>query len=697
MTMEKGSRQTDAALVAHARRGDRDAFGLLVRRYQNLVCAMAYSRLGNVESAQDVAQEAFLVSLENLQRLRSGSKFGPWLRGITRRLCSRWRRSEEYRRALKDEYQRQAGRAEASSPEEILVEKENGAMLKRAIARLPLSLREVLVLHYFRGQSQRETARNLGISEAAVYKRAERAKRRIREYLTSELERRLRKVEPHEDFSNRTLAAIPLGSISAKVGVDVARIGLVEVLHAAVETVARHTSGILTGGGIALTAKQGTVTATVLFLAAMGTLFLVVRHQPNRRGEAALATAAPKPGAQLSEQVSSPEPAPEAAARPRSAPAPLEQLTVEQINELIANGSPELDKMDEDTRLDIIRHMLRDLMERTMSLELIRKQREFAEQLLNEADDASDRGEHAQAEAKFKKALAIALALYDVASRPENYSWAVKETRKAFISDIEGLHGSLAATMVMSATMVNRVLLRLGREDEITTWLAQVVSDINAIPEDAAWGADRAVLLDKKGRLEARIRGEHVSEEEHCEEMKAYLYDYLQENDVAPEDAWAARWLIAEQLLDQQRFHEAPELYKQCWQDAEAYGFDAPVARIGFERTRGQATLAGLPAEERSRINLSLSNIWRINSALSKYAGDHGQSYPGDLQEVVRGGYLEPQSLTDPFSGEPYQYTPGLSPKAKGHEVLLRTKGRDGMWVCRYAYENSPPILMVEE
>ena len=52
--MHSGTRESDEALVTAARGGDRNAFGLLVERYQDLVCAIAYSRIGNLEAAHDV-------------------------------------------------------------------------------------------------------------------------------------------------------------------------------------------------------------------------------------------------------------------------------------------------------------------------------------------------------------------------------------------------------------------------------------------------------------------------------------------------------------------------------------------------------------------------------------------------------------------------------------------------------------------
>ncbi len=53
--MQDEPRKSDEALVSAARRGDRDAFGVLVERYQDLVCAIAYSRIGNLEAASAAA------------------------------------------------------------------------------------------------------------------------------------------------------------------------------------------------------------------------------------------------------------------------------------------------------------------------------------------------------------------------------------------------------------------------------------------------------------------------------------------------------------------------------------------------------------------------------------------------------------------------------------------------------------------
>ena len=94
-----------------------------------------------------------------------------------------------------------------------------------------------------------------------------------------------------------------------------------------------------------------------------------------------------------------------------------------------------------------------------------------------------------------------------------------------------------------------------------------------------------------------------------------------------------------------------------------------------------------------------MSNISQISYALQRYAWDHGQTYPGDLEELVHGEYLEEEGLTDPLTGKPFQYTAGFAPDTKEHKVLVRTQDKNGMWICLYAVPHKfrAPVLVVPE
>lgn len=70
---------SDARLVEDARRGDRDAFGQLVLRYERRLIRVILRFVPNLEMAKDLAQEAFLRSYERLDQFDPSRRFGPWL------------------------------------------------------------------------------------------------------------------------------------------------------------------------------------------------------------------------------------------------------------------------------------------------------------------------------------------------------------------------------------------------------------------------------------------------------------------------------------------------------------------------------------------------------------------------------------------------------------------------------------------
>src|SRR6185503_2614743 len=72
----------EAALVASAQRGDRDAFGQIVRRYQRAVYRVAYGLTRNASDADDLAQETFLKAYQAVGRFRVGEPLYPWLSKI---------------------------------------------------------------------------------------------------------------------------------------------------------------------------------------------------------------------------------------------------------------------------------------------------------------------------------------------------------------------------------------------------------------------------------------------------------------------------------------------------------------------------------------------------------------------------------------------------------------------------------------
>ncbi|MCB9152070.1 MAG: RNA polymerase sigma factor, partial [Caldilineaceae bacterium] len=68
------------ALVRAAQDGDKEAFGQIVGRFQDMAFASAYALLGNAMMAQDAAQDAFVDAFRTLHLLREPAAFPGWFR-----------------------------------------------------------------------------------------------------------------------------------------------------------------------------------------------------------------------------------------------------------------------------------------------------------------------------------------------------------------------------------------------------------------------------------------------------------------------------------------------------------------------------------------------------------------------------------------------------------------------------------------
>jgi len=660
------------AVVSAATSGDKDAFGKLVERYQDMVCAIAYSGTGNLEAAHDVAQDAFLASFEKLSLLRSPAKFGGWLARITRRLCSKWNRSENYRRALARSLRGTLEMQEGSTPESILVTKERNATVQRVVRRLPERLREVVILHYFVGKSHAEIAADLGVNRAAVAKRAERAKVRIREYLTTEIEVGLRMVQPDARFKSRLLAALPTGSICGKLGLSVTKVGIADALRELAQAVAEHAPTLITGGVVVTSKKTIATLIALLLLVAGGTGYVVVRARQGGSGQAAESVSdysATAPTESLAKDGNN----------RLSRTVPSGQLSVQQINDLILEGSPELDEMDVETRSDLLRHLLRDTLERKLSLDLIKQEYDMASELLEAG--------------KYMEALPIFLAIYDVASSPENMGRLNRQG--TFASSQEGMCWGLAPFMRNSAFRVLEAATRAGLKWDRDEWASRVAADADELLEGPAAGAERALLMAYKPHFDYLLRGIKLSnfpeEANRAEEAaREYLEEYLKQENLTPQERWSASFMLATAYQEVGRYDAALAICERLEEDAEWYEYSGgpkyaeyPGGAIKYlsDKLKEQRAVATLPPAEQGKIKESKDNLAAIRVTLESYAREHDGAFPTNASEVAKLVDSHGAQWVDPFTGQPYEYVCGLGQSRGPYEVIVRTQTRNGLSV----------------
>ncbi len=175
----------DANLVRAAQSGDTQAFGELVKRYEGVVSAVAISRLPTMAMVDDVVQDSFVAAWVHRDSLKDPSKFRPWVCGIARNLASKGRRRSEQ---FVGEEKLAETAAPSLSPEEQLLQAESENALFAALQEIPSEQREILALFYHEEKSVRDVSLTLGLSESTAQKRISRARRSLKEHVTSVLE-----------------------------------------------------------------------------------------------------------------------------------------------------------------------------------------------------------------------------------------------------------------------------------------------------------------------------------------------------------------------------------------------------------------------------------------------------------------------------------------------------------------------------
>ena len=178
-----GGRDQITDLVRGARKGDAEAFSVLIRRYERVALSVALAIAGDSATAGDVVQDAFVRAWERLHELREPARFAAWLCGIVRHLaidvCRRRRAaeplSESHRAADRQRWVRDpAGEA---------WQREREAAVASAVASLQDALRVVVLMRYYAGLPSREIGRCLDISPDAVDMRLSRAREKLRPLL----------------------------------------------------------------------------------------------------------------------------------------------------------------------------------------------------------------------------------------------------------------------------------------------------------------------------------------------------------------------------------------------------------------------------------------------------------------------------------------------------------------------------------
>jgi len=180
-------REIDQQLVERVQRGDKAAFDLLVVKYQRKIFRLLSRLIRDTAEIEDVAQEAFVKAYRALPNFRGDSAFYTWLYRIAintakNYLVSQGRRAPTSTQAdVEDAETFDDGDhlRDLNTPDSMLVTKQVGEAVNRAIDQLPEDLRTAIVLREIEGLSYEEIAESMQCPIGTVRSRIFRAREAI--------------------------------------------------------------------------------------------------------------------------------------------------------------------------------------------------------------------------------------------------------------------------------------------------------------------------------------------------------------------------------------------------------------------------------------------------------------------------------------------------------------------------------------
>jgi len=175
---------SDRDVVRHVRRGDREAFGHLVQRYQDRLFGLVLMMVRQPAGAEEVTQDAFVRAYTHVQHYDDTRPFYPWLATIAVRLAQNWLRRHGRtvrREGASLESVKEPGATAAALA--ALITNEGSRGLWQAVAALPSGERTAVILYYRDEMAVRDIAGALGVTTGTIKTLLFRARRHLRERL----------------------------------------------------------------------------------------------------------------------------------------------------------------------------------------------------------------------------------------------------------------------------------------------------------------------------------------------------------------------------------------------------------------------------------------------------------------------------------------------------------------------------------
>jgi len=190
--------QHEISLIRESKNGNSSSFEELVSPHYKKAFNTAYRILGNLEDANDVAQDAIIKVFKSIGSFKENSSFSTWVYKIVVNTCIDFKRKNNKQEVIyldKQIGEKNGGLVleipdKAGTPESLFEENEVKHIIHDAINELNFEQRKIIVLRDVKGFSYKEIAEILDCSEGTVKSRISRSRNNLRKVLVSKLNER---------------------------------------------------------------------------------------------------------------------------------------------------------------------------------------------------------------------------------------------------------------------------------------------------------------------------------------------------------------------------------------------------------------------------------------------------------------------------------------------------------------------------
>ena len=193
MSGEKDISQTDEQIAASVQKGQKEAFGILMDRYERKLFSYGRKFLTGQDNIEDVVQEVFIKTYRNIKSFDTSQKFSPWIYRIAHNTFVNALRKNAKSPLRFFDFDTFTAHPvyEDAMPAEREQQRVNG-VIDRGLDKLSPEYREIIILYYIQNLSYKEIADILHIPIGTVSVRLLRAKKTLKKFVPNEQQ------NPHE-------------------------------------------------------------------------------------------------------------------------------------------------------------------------------------------------------------------------------------------------------------------------------------------------------------------------------------------------------------------------------------------------------------------------------------------------------------------------------------------------------------------